>query len=385
MKKIAKFLALVGTIALSVVLNTSPTVAQTQPAPSHPVSLPVGSLEQLWIWSAHNIRGGYAQIYGSTILDNTQQRVWEHFDYVPSGLGDNLEKLAETMNRIPFAFSVSRTDLALNSWVNLQDKKGRDLFYGGRDVHIIPAGDKFTFVSKQVRPRIADVVYIPYSGAVWATFVERDQYGNLINYHSIPVVDGEIAFPVGLISNSRELWKGEVDPGPKKYGEVKVTVRDGNGYHEDSYSVDNNGAYMVPKFVSGTGLDVGLNGFIPWSTDNARVQFSVTEANAQFVGVLKYTYTTRVTIFPTEGVDGFSKDVPPLTEATRGKLIRASDLAIIAEFTTSKVTPFFKDLPAGTYYLILNEWSDPTFGEDYREYHYIPNQKGATPVVVAEP
>ncbi len=360
----------------------------TLPVPDSTVhfqSLPVSSLETLWVYAFNQIRSGEEDMSGSTILYSPGSQTLTTFNYEPdaSGVPDPAEIGNLILSGFHFNFDVNRTDVPLTLSAYLMDYKGRQLFQGSENVNLYttPMGN-VTYTPDQLHLKIADVIYIPYAGARWATFVERDEYGNIITYHSIPVVNGEIAFPVGLITSLRVLpYAGYDVDSVKKHGEIKVTVADpvSGNLTEHAYSVDNNGAYLAPQHVGGGKASIQIGGIISYPTDVAKVGFDVDESSPQFVGRVKYTHDTQVSIHPSTGSTiptEFFHQSHVVTQANHGKILAADGSVLVGNFYTTEENPFQINLSAGVFFIILDEWNDPSFGIYNRDQNPAPADDG---------
>ena len=139
----------------------------------------------------------------------------------------------------------------LYAFISLQNKKGRELFYGSASAKMTRSstiGAPYRLITDKISPRISDIVWLPYPGAYYARFQKKTKEGwNIGQPFDIQAVDGEIPFPVALVGSVQEyMEKGSFE---ESYGELNVYVSDGNGYREDTFR---NGTYVVPQRAVGS-------------------------------------------------------------------------------------------------------------------------------------
>ena len=156
----------------------------------------------------------------------------------------------------------------------------------------------------------------------------------------------------------------------ESYGELNVYVSDGNGYREDTFR---NGTYVVPQRAVGS-VNVSFDGKIQnFGFNRGRIQATGWETNPEFVIAFTLTAEREIKIFPSVGKRLNNGQEEIVTFAFKGQLL--DELGnLIDEFVTthSGVSGRFGK---GRYYIILDQWEDPTFGQNYREHHDLPRKE----------
>ncbi|MBI2475955.1 MAG: hypothetical protein HYV67_01795 [Candidatus Taylorbacteria bacterium] len=336
-----------------------------------PSQLPIRNIEQLWVWALNQASQGQVGVWGENLSENSNNTNYVQVLLSQDVTGANHQTIADKLGSAVLDFAITDTN-GLYAYLNLFDRKGRQLFYGSEAAYVVPAElGRFRLVAGKIKPRIVDEVYFAYQGASWARFVQKTKEGFIIRTVNIPVVDGEIRFPVGLIGNVEEYRdSGQFED---SYGELSVFVQDSDGYHEDTFR---GGVLVTPERVSGT-ANVAFANFRPLLVNPSEIRGEAEETSPQFVQPVLFTARLKVTIFPSTGYRFVNGQVEILTHACKGQLLDGKG-RFLGEFSTSESAPVSGELDAGLYYIILDDWEDPDFGRNYRERHHVPSEDNTT-------
>jgi hypothetical protein len=244
-KNITAFILALGLIGIGFAQTSTTPTTTGGPVTSPTITMPpeelhIGSQAELRSWACSQICGGNIQIYGETVMWDSQSQTY--FD-LQGTLADNVvQKLAASSLYV----RVSDREKPLGTFATLYNKERMTLFYGYEPATVSDQG-------KIVWEKNIDVNELAYDVPIFVGENITSAYIRTDNsWDTVYVNDGWIFFPnqyagadgeLVLWDGSREIWyslsSGTLIPGYLASGSVGVTLADYQSFSDEGYSTTN--------------------------------------------------------------------------------------------------------------------------------------------------
>jgi len=211
----------IPTVVLLLLLSLSFTgVAQVIPANTTPApiigdgssgggstieSLPIGSIAELRAWALEQSRRIYSGVWSATSLKGSNT-VTTHTRVLTNGM--DIIKDMEYLNNLKFLMNIHNLQEEISLYSSIDDSEGWNLFYGQASSRAFAISDNELVANAKIVIRMNSYIPIPVNNAKWATISERDEYGNVIAYHQVTVIDykNSLYFPVFFAGRAGEMF-----------------------------------------------------------------------------------------------------------------------------------------------------------------------------------